>query len=63
VAILGRRFDPTSQLFKSKEIPMPFARIDLAKGKSTDYRAAVAEVVYLSGVNYFDRVAPTIMAT
>jgi phenylpyruvate tautomerase PptA (4-oxalocrotonate tautomerase family) len=25
---------------------MPFARIDLAKGKSTDYRAAVADVVY-----------------
>ena len=25
---------------------MPFARIDLAKGKSSEYRAAVAEVVY-----------------
>lgn len=25
---------------------MPFARIDLIKGKSTEYRAAVAEVVY-----------------
>jgi phenylpyruvate tautomerase PptA (4-oxalocrotonate tautomerase family) len=25
---------------------MPFARIDLAKGKTAEYRAAVAEVVY-----------------
>ena len=25
---------------------MPFARIDLAKGKTTEYRAAVADVVY-----------------
>jgi len=25
---------------------MPFARIDLAKGKSTEYRATVADVVY-----------------
>jgi phenylpyruvate tautomerase PptA (4-oxalocrotonate tautomerase family) len=33
------------------EILMPFARIDLAKGKSTDYRAAVAEVVYQGIVN------------
>ena len=30
---------------------MPFARIDLAKGKSTDYRAAVADVVYQGIVN------------
>ena len=25
---------------------MPFARIDLVKGKSKDYRATVADVVY-----------------
>ena len=25
---------------------MPFARVDLLKGKSTEYRAAVAEIVY-----------------
>jgi phenylpyruvate tautomerase PptA (4-oxalocrotonate tautomerase family) len=25
---------------------MPFARIDLAKGKSTEYRATVADVIY-----------------
>jgi len=30
---------------------MPFARIDLARGKSTDYRAAVADVVYQGIVN------------
>jgi hypothetical protein len=30
----------------SKEIFMPFARIDLVKGKSKDYRATVADVVY-----------------
>lgn len=30
---------------------MPFARIDLAEGKSTDYRAAVADVVYQGIVN------------
>jgi phenylpyruvate tautomerase PptA (4-oxalocrotonate tautomerase family) len=30
---------------------MPFARIDLAKGKSSDYRAAVADVVYQGIVN------------
>jgi phenylpyruvate tautomerase PptA (4-oxalocrotonate tautomerase family) len=30
---------------------MPFARIDLAKGKSTEYRAAVADVVYQGIVN------------
>ena len=25
---------------------MPFARIDLIKGKSSDYRAKVADIVY-----------------
>lgn len=30
---------------------MPFARIDLAQGKSTDYRATVADVVYQGIVN------------
>jgi len=30
---------------------MPFARIDLAKGKTTDYRATVADVVYQGIVN------------
>jgi phenylpyruvate tautomerase PptA (4-oxalocrotonate tautomerase family) len=28
------------------EIIMPFARIDLAQGKTTEYRAAVADIVY-----------------
>src|ERR1700731_1667773 len=27
-------------------LAMPFARIDLAQGKSTEYRATVADVVY-----------------
>jgi hypothetical protein len=33
---------PKSQ---SKETIMPFARIDLIKGKSTEYRTAVADIV------------------
>jgi hypothetical protein len=36
-----RRFRPSS-----KEIFMPFARIDLAQGKSPEYRATVGEIVY-----------------
>src|SRR4030095_9322907 len=29
-----------------KELVMPFARIDLIKGKTPEYRAAVADIVY-----------------
>jgi phenylpyruvate tautomerase PptA (4-oxalocrotonate tautomerase family) len=37
----------TSGRFRTqKEFSMPFARIDLAKGKSPEYRATVADVVY-----------------
>src|SRR4029453_16005578 len=37
----------TSGRFRTqKEFSMPFARIDLAKGKSPEYRATLADVVY-----------------
>ena len=38
------KFNPFSSA--TKEIIMPFARIDLAQGKSSEYRATVAEIVY-----------------
>jgi phenylpyruvate tautomerase PptA (4-oxalocrotonate tautomerase family) len=38
------RFQPNPH---PKERPMPFARIDLLKGKTAEYRAAVADVVYM----------------
>ena len=39
----SERFQPT---LHPEETIMPFARIDLLKGKSAEYRAAVADVVY-----------------
>jgi phenylpyruvate tautomerase PptA (4-oxalocrotonate tautomerase family) len=43
-------FNEESERFSTKPAPeettMPFARIDLLKGKTADYRAAVADIVY-----------------
>jgi hypothetical protein len=46
-------FDEKSERFSTdsalnQETIMPFARIDLAKGKTSEYRAAVADVVSMS---------------
>ena len=42
---------PTRNPARTKEILMPFARIDLTQGKSAEYRATVADVVYGGIVN------------
>src|SRR4051812_6517983 len=48
--ISSRSRSPESSRFQPKasitEIIMPFARIDLIEGKTPEYRAAVADIVY-----------------
>ena len=46
--VVGRCLETTVsvQAFQPKEIIMPFARIDLAQGKTPEYRATVGDIVY-----------------
>ena len=43
---LGEKSERSSTNSAPKESIMPFARIDLLKGKPAEYRATLADVVY-----------------